>query len=132
MLCSFKQKAAYDIRISDWSSDVCSSEQTVTATIVDPDSGDTSEISGSATAIIDSVADNPSAKFDGEVPDGGEGCSPDGGEGASDTEIATFLARASGALDDAAAGGPFHGDAARLGPAAKHARPPPPPGAPAE
>src|SRR3546814_8681266 len=32
---------------------------TVTATIVDPDSGDTTVISGSATAIIDSVADNP-------------------------------------------------------------------------
>src|SRR3546814_3201795 len=103
MLCSFKQKAAYDIRISDWSSDVCSSEQTVTATIVDPDSGDTSEISGSATAIIDSVADNPSAKFDGEVADGGEGCSPEGGEGASDTEIESFLGLASGALDEAAA-----------------------------
>src|SRR3546814_7409705 len=100
MLCSFKQKAAYDIRISDWSSDVCSSEQTVTATIAAPDSGDTSEISGSATAIIDSVADNPSAKFDGEVADGGEGCSPEGGEGASDTEIESFLGLASGALDE--------------------------------
>src|SRR3546814_6698060 len=119
MLCSFKQKAAYDIRISDWSSDVCSSEQTVTATIAAPDSGDTSEISGSATAIIDSVADNPSAKFDGEVADGGEGCSPEGGEGASDTEIESFLGLASGALDEAAAYGSSYGDDATFGSAIK-------------
>src|SRR3546814_19354413 len=114
MLCSFKQKAAYDIRISDWSSDVCSSEQTVTATIAAPDSGDTSEISGSATAIIDSVADNPSAKFDGEVADAGEGCSPEHGEGASDTEIERFLGLARAALDTAAAHGSRYGDTAPL------------------
>ena len=39
---------------------------TVTATIVDPDSGLTAEISGSATAIIDSVADNPEFLLDGD------------------------------------------------------------------
>ncbi|MEO3431492.1 hypothetical protein AAFN88_21725, partial [Pelagibius sp. CAU 1746] len=75
---------------------------TVTATISDPDSGDTAVISGSATAIIDSVADNPFAQFDGAV-EGGEGC--EGGEGstgASDAEIEAFLGLTSGALDDAA------------------------------
>jgi len=75
---------------------------TVTATISDPDSGDTSVISGSATAIIDSVADNPYAQFDGEVADGGEGCSVDGAEGATDTEIEDFLGLSYGALDDVA------------------------------
>ncbi|NIA72502.1 type I secretion C-terminal target domain-containing protein [Pelagibius litoralis] len=39
---------------------------TVTAVISDPDSGDTSVITGSATAIIDSVADNPEFILDGE------------------------------------------------------------------
>ena len=72
---------------------------TVTATISDPDSGDTSVISGTATAIIDSVADNPFALFDG-LADGFEGF--DGGEGASEEEIEAFLGLESGALDAAA------------------------------
>src|SRR3546814_8270801 len=92
---------------------------TVTATIFVPDSCDTSEISGSATAIIDSVADNPTAKFDGEVADGGEGCSPEGGVGASDTEIENFLGLASGALEEAAGEGSFHGAAPTFGSATK-------------
>src|SRR3546814_4021556 len=32
----FKQKTAYDVRISDWSSDVCSSDL---ASVVDPETG---------------------------------------------------------------------------------------------
>src|SRR3546814_16374354 len=32
----FKQKSAYDLRISDWSSDVCSSDLPLTAAIVRP------------------------------------------------------------------------------------------------
>src|SRR3546814_3324945 len=31
MFCFFKQKTAYEMRISDWSSDVCSSDLEVTA-----------------------------------------------------------------------------------------------------
>ncbi|WP_340119974.1 type I secretion C-terminal target domain-containing protein [Pelagibius sp. 7325] len=51
---------------------------TVTATIVDPDSGASAVITGSATAIIDSVADKPAIGLDGEA-DGGEGGYGQGG-----------------------------------------------------
>ncbi|WP_193371565.1 type I secretion C-terminal target domain-containing protein [Pelagibius marinus] len=73
---------------------------TVTATISDPDSGDTSVISGSATAIIDSAADNPIAIFDGA-----EGCESDA-YGASDDQIEAFLGLEGGAID-----GVVYGDA---------------------
>src|SRR3546814_9869033 len=53
---------------------------TVTPTIVDPYSGDTTVISGSATAIIDSAAANPFAQFDG-AREGGVGSY--GGDGKS-------------------------------------------------
>src|SRR3546814_6355418 len=38
VLCFFKQKTAYEMRISDWSSDVCSSETTfaIGATMINP------------------------------------------------------------------------------------------------
>ncbi|MGD1878492.1 MAG: hypothetical protein ACFB13_13455, partial [Kiloniellaceae bacterium] len=75
---------------------------TVTATISDPDSGETAVITGSATAIIDSVADNPSALFDGEVVDVQDGCEGAEGNGASQDDIESFLGLYGGALDVAA------------------------------
>src|SRR3546814_831539 len=39
LLFFFKQKTAYDLRISDWSSDVCSSDLSNTHTRVDPSVG---------------------------------------------------------------------------------------------
>src|SRR3546814_4001827 len=53
-LCFFKQKTAYEMRISDWSSDVCSSDLLATvATVNDMHFGE--EVCG----IMDGLPDGP-------------------------------------------------------------------------
>src|SRR3546814_8561771 len=51
MLFFFKQKTAYEMRISDWSSDVCSSDLTII--------GYRSRMAGKITAHIDPISTKP-------------------------------------------------------------------------
>src|SRR3546814_5195867 len=48
----FKQKTAYEMRISDWSSDVCSSDLTRTFSIIKPDAT-RRNITGAVTKMLE-------------------------------------------------------------------------------
>src|SRR3546814_3200999 len=45
VICFIKQKTAYELRISDWSSDVCSSDLGLLRTMYDPRSSLTNDVS---------------------------------------------------------------------------------------
>src|SRR3546814_8629311 len=51
----FKQKTAYEMRISDWSSDVCSSDLGVTHVAVLPGDGIGPEVTAEAIRVLDAL-----------------------------------------------------------------------------
>src|SRR3546814_5139137 len=52
MICFFKQKTAYDVRMSDWSSDVCSSELGSTPDIFDLELQDLQMTAVGGTGVV--------------------------------------------------------------------------------
>src|SRR3546814_2802916 len=60
----FKQKTAYEMRISDWSSDVCSSDLAGRPVVGQPDAG-----AGRGRTVAEDGADPPGAGGGARVPD---------------------------------------------------------------
>src|SRR3546814_7975738 len=67
LFCFFKQKTAYEMRISDWSSDVCSSDlEAVTAAFLEK----LFELVGDFGRAADDVRRNPAGKLLGNLAQG--------------------------------------------------------------
>src|SRR3546814_4974199 len=62
----FKQKTAYEMRISDWSSDVCSSDLKANVENLDPDAVER-ELQGGDAVLVD-IRDAPELDADGSIP----------------------------------------------------------------
>src|SRR3546814_5923624 len=65
VICFFKQKTAYEMRISDWSSDVCSSDLTIVADIKKFASA------GKKTAVVSTINGDANVPFYKELANQG-------------------------------------------------------------
>src|SRR3546814_4671267 len=94
----FKQKTAYEMRISDWSSDVCSSDLKTTTVVPDGGSQDYSdeEIDGSvASGEGSTVTFNNGANITGSVSSGANSTSTFSGSTSIGGDVAGQIGRAS-------------------------------------